>query len=505
MHKLLIADDEYFIVERMKIIVDYAKLGYELIATAANGKDALEQIERLKPDLAILDIKMPFLSGLEVAQRIRSAQLPTRVILLTSYNYFEFAKQAIQSQVFSYLLKPVQVEELEKVLCEAASAINAQKNRMAKYQMLDSLQIERTLQSYLLGGSLTSEEQDTLARLQEELAAVRSLLAIKVSNPEEQQDLTLFVQKQLENVEGFAIRHELSCEDNVLCLLCGNEDFEATALKRLQEELRLAFHAPVNLAYRQRIESAEQLPTCCDETLRALRESLFEGDNAIVNVQTPMVSVPACAFDVRAGLLAAMRAGDADAIRRLVRAAFSQLNGAPSLYNLETLLSEVLVTDGLYLNTPLGKEEHIIFRVQELINNYNDCQAIEEWCVQQLCSHLSAAPRRKLESQMVFSTMDLVRKHYADPELNLPAIARQLGYTPNYISTVFKRNTGLSVVQYVTQCRMEAARKLLSDQGMPVSQVYQQVGYSNPFYFSKRFRQFYGCSPSECIGLPVQK
>lgn len=258
---LLIADDEYFILENLKRITDYPALGYHLIATALNGRDAMQIIEEKSPDLAILDIKMPFLSGLDIARRIYEENRKTKVVILTSYDYFDFAQQSIKYQVFSYLLKPVNVNELKEILTDAAMQINDQRQKDSKLLEYRHLQTESLLQ--------------------------------------------------------YPASSEIASSDNK-------------------------------------------------------------------------------------------------------------------------------------------------------------------------------------EANIAKSVIEMIRSSYSDPRLDLPYIAEKIGYTQNYISSIFKRNTGLTVVQYITQCRMNAANILLTVQHMPVNQVYSEVGYSNPFYFSKRFKQYFGYSPSEC-------
>lgn len=125
-YTLLIADDEFFILERLKRLLAQEQTDFTLLSACANGRDAMEKIETLQPDLAILDIKMPFLTGLEIAEQIKSRGLPTRVILLTSFDLFDFAQQAVSYRVLSYLLKPIKADDLLHVLRDAHAEIAAQ-------------------------------------------------------------------------------------------------------------------------------------------------------------------------------------------------------------------------------------------------------------------------------------------------------------------------------------------------------------------------------------------
>ena len=120
--KLLIADDEASIRNGLKCILDWEELGYKLCGEASNGKDAVEQINNLRPDLVILDIKMPGLTGIEVMSNIRTyykenkLEMPA-IIVLSGFSDFEYAKESINNGAKAYLLKPVDEDELqEKVI-----------------------------------------------------------------------------------------------------------------------------------------------------------------------------------------------------------------------------------------------------------------------------------------------------------------------------------------------------------------------------------------------------
>lgn len=162
---LLIADDEYFILERLKQIIDYQSLGYQLTDTAQNGRDAMRIIEEKAPDLAILDIKMPCLSGLDIAEQIYTNKWKTKVVILTSYDYFDFARQAISCQVFSYLLKPVNKADLTEILTDAAKLILDQKERDSKLLEYEQLQTELRLQRFLTASIPQAERKELSIQL----------------------------------------------------------------------------------------------------------------------------------------------------------------------------------------------------------------------------------------------------------------------------------------------------------------------------------------------------
>lgn len=122
----IIVDDENLIRDGLKVIINWEKLGVKIAAEASNGKDALDIIKKIRPQLAIVDIKMPILSGIELIEVVKKEGINTLFIILSGYDEFGFAQQAIKFGAFRYLLKPVEPDELESCLCEAKIKIKQQ-------------------------------------------------------------------------------------------------------------------------------------------------------------------------------------------------------------------------------------------------------------------------------------------------------------------------------------------------------------------------------------------
>ena len=127
MLKLMIVDDEAVIRSGIANVVDWGVLDIEVVGEAANGRDALNRSLLLRPDIVITDIKMPIIGGLEFARELLKKRPDTRVVLLTGYSDFEYMQQAIQIGVMDYLLKPVRVDELERLMQRLCTDINAKR------------------------------------------------------------------------------------------------------------------------------------------------------------------------------------------------------------------------------------------------------------------------------------------------------------------------------------------------------------------------------------------
>ena len=125
MKKVLIVDDEYLLREYVKCSVEWDRLGLSIAGEAEDGREAVEKAEKLRPDIMIMDINIPFMNGLEVSRRVKEILPDTQILILTAYGEFEYAREAIQFGAVSFLLKPLDPAELEKELENAARKIDS--------------------------------------------------------------------------------------------------------------------------------------------------------------------------------------------------------------------------------------------------------------------------------------------------------------------------------------------------------------------------------------------
>ena len=491
---LLIADDEYFILERLKHIVDYHSLGYQLIATAQNGHDAMQIIEQESPDLAILDIKMPCLSGLDIAEQIYKNKWKTKVVILTSYDYFDYARQAVSYQVFSYLLKPVNIKELKEILTDAAELISGRKERDSKLLEYEQLQTELRLQHFLTAGISSAERKELFLQFPD-IDSIRAVCCVKLGNTNRDDVPSYSIRKSVKSFPHIPQHYYIEYQDNIVCLLLKERNIPYALLTSLQCHLQESFHTSVNIALARNIDSIDCLPQVYAKCLESLQNTIFAGENTLVNdiMDQNGNSNPALNFDLRSHLSAALQRKNINQLTSLIHDAFLKLQQSPDMGNLEALLLEVL-SAGKSASLSGG----ISYTARKLIDNHNSVETLEEWCCCYLSRLIERSTADTADLSITKSVMEMIQESYSDPELDLSCIAEKIGYTQNYISGIFKRNTGLTVVQYITQCRMNTAYLLLTAHHMPINQVYGQVGYSNPFYFIKRFKQYFGYSPSEC-------
>lgn len=142
-YTVVVADDEEEIRRSLVRRVKWEEIGFEVVGEAENGADALELVEKLEPDLLLTDIKMPFLSGIELARAVREVRPMVQIAFLSGFDDFTYAQQAIQYNIVSYMLKPISAKEIEAELIKIKKAMDQRVEEFTK-ERKEKLDIRKT-------------------------------------------------------------------------------------------------------------------------------------------------------------------------------------------------------------------------------------------------------------------------------------------------------------------------------------------------------------------------
>lgn len=149
MYSLLIVDDNPWVREELKNILDWNSLGIEIADICANGKDAMEQADIVNPDIILADIAMPIMNGIELAKKLKETGSSTKVIFMSAYSEFNFAKSAIDMAIYGYVLKPIIPEELAAVINKVLDIYTNEKIKKEEKDELKNSLVSRFLSSFI--------------------------------------------------------------------------------------------------------------------------------------------------------------------------------------------------------------------------------------------------------------------------------------------------------------------------------------------------------------------
>ena len=521
-YRVLLVDDEEDIRVGISRKMDWESLGFTLVGEAENGQEALELAEALSPDVVLTDIKMPFLDGLELC-RILTGRLPAaRFVVFSGFDDFEYAKQAIQMNVFEYILKPISAPELSAVLERLRERLDTERTQRQNLELLrrryeESLPVLRELfYTRLLSGQIRPEQvQDRAARYEIDLPqGLWTAALVHVDGDEGERDelLLLSVQSFLEKhfaLAGCAARVVLYGDMAALLVHLDRED----RLYPLLEELeRLSRLSQSYLGFRLTTgvglpcQGPEELHRSVAGARSALDYRALMGGGRVIYIgdlePQSTAALPFEEEDQRA-LSAAIKLGTPEQVEQVVRGLMDRLKQAGlSLSKCHLFLLE-LVTCLVRLTRSGGVEVEAVFGANFTgavsISDFSSLEELGRWLGERCLKLHALLGKQRTDStwRLVEQAKAYIAGHYADGDLSVETLCSHIHLSPTYFSTLFKREMGLSFTAYVTQVRMEEAARLLRETDEKTYRVAERTGYADPNYFSYVFKKQFGLSPSK--------
>ncbi|MCI8399638.1 MAG: response regulator [Oscillibacter sp.] len=519
-YKVLLADDEAEIRTGISRKIDWFALGFTLVGEAANGEEALELAEQLRPDVVLTDIKMPFMNGLELCRRLRMSLPGAGLVVFSGFDDFEYARQAVSMGVFEYILKPINAPELSEVLTRLRAHLDRQRLERRDMEALrrryeESLPVLRELfYTRLLSGQLSSDQvRDRAARYEIELPDglwTAALVHVDVLSRDEL--LLLSVQSFLTehfSLEGGQARVVLYRDRPALLVCLTGED----RLYPLLEELeRLSFLCqsylgiPLTTGVGLLCRRPEDLYHSMEGARSAMEyRVLMNGSRVIYIGDLEPNAAAALSFeeeDQRA-LTAAIKMGTAEEVRAMVRVLVERIPQAGLALSQGHLFFLELLTCLLRLTRSAGVAVEEVFGAgftgAVSISDFSSLEELGRW-LEERCLRLHellGRQRTDFAWKFVEQAKDYIAAHYADEHLSVETLCTHIHLSPTYFSTLFKRETGISFTAYVTQVRMDEAVRLLRETDEKTYRIAQRIGYADPNYFSYVFKRRFGVSPSK--------
>ncbi|CAG7600376.1 Protein-glutamate methylesterase/protein-glutamine glutaminase [Paenibacillus solanacearum] len=481
MYKVLLADDEKWIVESLKATIHWQSLGFDVVGEAYNGLEAFDRIVELRPDVAFIDIRMPGMNGLELIRRLHSAEVPVHCIVATGYAEFEYAKQAMQYGAVRYCLKPFERTEIEAAL-EAVKHRIVQSNRLLQLELLNAMYSEAGSEEDSRPAGTAMD--DTLSRLMglrwtEEGGAVAVALQGCGSERIASEIMGSALRVGRDKFVCFVRRQDLAGTKERLSAL------SAPQLKGIGISLPFATSSSV----RERVEAAMAASYSWFTTGEQMAE---EADDAVKGEFQP----EAAAFRELSEAIAGQ-----DRLRTecaFVRLDSSFREGRCTIRHAFRLYNHTLSLLYAAGNPNIG-EEHYVHDYDELVALFGNARAMLDDLRQLTLMDASANtdPLRSLrEEERLPQIVDYVSKHFRE-RLSVQEVSRRFYIHPNYLSHLFKKEMRVNFTKYLTDIRMEHASKLLLGTGLSVGEVAEQSGYDDYFYFAKLFKKHTGLTPSE--------
>lgn len=512
--KLLIADDEMQIRTGLEIGIDWKELGFHEVYTAENGVEALDLCRKYQPELVITDIRMPGMDGLELGKRISMMYSPVEIIILSGYSEFEYAREAIKLGAYDYLLKPINIRELIERVKKACEKVEKSVNDSAKKKELLILERIRTLQQLIMSRGIFSEEEEKsfASELKNKYGneILVGVCSVDVLHEKNLDQFGIYLEKcMVEILEKYKAETLYWERGNLFFIM---DIFSAAEFQRKKEALRKEqadlnsilknqFENTVTIALSSqgKLKEAAVLFRECEEVLC---KRMYSGKEAFLlpderkNADKIMLS-PINTEKLKSRI----ESLDYEHIHLYLKEIFASMRESRitsedyvkaicSLLKdelLKTLSEQGIDIDGIF--------EHNRVLINE-IPDYSTLSEFENWIdtlYQMILTGLSDLSGKR-HSRVILQAVDYISQNYTG-DINLEMTAEYVNKSKNYFSYLFKKELGISFIEYLNRVRVEAAKKLLDTTDDKTYEISEKIGYSDYKYFSSVFKKQTGMSP----------
>ena len=532
MLKVFLAEDEFIIREGIKNNIDWQAHGYEFCGEASDGELAFPLIQKTRPDILITDIKMPFVDGLALSRLVKKELPETEIIILSGYEEFDYAKEAIQIGVARYLLKPINGETLLQEIDSVAEIIlgkQKEKEIREKYQKEmeeNSLRDQMDLFQHLVTGDCSMEELLSVAdKLDLKIMAPwYSIVLLKIQSMkhdyEEYSGSIVAVDERIVKLAEpeHVLIFDRALEGRAFLFKADSEDELLAYQKEYLGNVKEVLSGYVNLRYfggiGTPVNRLREIPASFEDASHAfahrylvaesciLDSSLLMQEGAVEQEDFRISAVNPEQID-RTKMQEFLRTGDLDEVVYFVDEFFGKLDGGA----MKSRIFRQYITMDAYFSIAdflkgLGLQKDEIEAPDQDSSILQDEKSAMDYIVR-IMNKALVLREKKASSRyedVVSEVIHYIEDNYAQEELSLNLLASHVNFSPNHLSMIFSQQTGQTLIRYLTDYRMNRAKELLRCSSKKSSVISMEVGYKDPHYFSYLFKKTQGMTPTQYRG-----
>lgn len=523
MYTIVIADDEVELRQALIRRIDWEDVGFQVVGEAENGAEALELVEKLEPDLLLTDVRMPFMSGIELAREVREIRPTMQIAFLSGYDDFTYAQQAIQYNIISYMLKPISSVELTEELKKIKKKIDekfeefTRKTAEQEQQSLTGFVMPLVLDAFQ--GSAEEDREETLRLeavrrgfLQEEntvmhyVVIVTSLWDEKGVNrtgEESANAIHRILRKYVRHVSFYTA-------GRVVSLLASTHENLDKHLHIIVEDISQSVKRIMNLSSSIGVSRIVMGLSSCHEAYIEAMDAIGYSKRNNTGVYFIADIERAGTFDQERVQTAVneieglLRSGTREELEQRLNGLFAQMEregNSPVTIQLVMvqliaavfrLVYAVAAGDAVQsLQASLPLQGQLFFENPQEMRERYLAFCLAAW-------DLVSEHRKKSGSVICDMALNIIEKRFMDPELSLNGISEEIAVSPNYLSALIKRSTGNTFIDLLTRKRIETAKNMLLGTSMKIREISEKCGYNDQHYFSYCFKKYEGVSPNAC-------
>jgi len=530
--KLLIADDEQIVIEGIKDSIDWGQYEIEVVGTAKNGAEALKLAKDLKPDIIISDIKMPGLSGLELIEELKDFLPNVKVILISAYEEFDYAKQAIRLGVNSYLSKPVKKVEVINEVCKIKSQLERKQHeeeitKRLQQRFNENLPILREhFLNTLIRGISASDLETKFQTYHIDLSLYKIGVMVckmdhfrKVNLEVDEAEVQLLMLRIIEifNEITLPISKSITFQsyNQEIVTVFNTPEKKGSSIQKwiklaekIKDQVLEEIGSEVSIGIGRIYTEIKNIGLSYKEAVKALNYRLVYGDNSVLYIEnvedvetdaySPLININELLENIQNILYT----GKFEEVYNLVDSFRQRLQNADKIpyYYIQQLYIQLLSII-LRTATEIGIGTHLITENNDLYGTLLKIESFSEldnWIkgiLGNVCEQIGIKNKLKTKHS-IQKAINYIREHCQE-EISLTSVADYVRLNPTYFSRFFKEETGCSFVEYLKRLRIEKAKELLRTSNLKIYEICEALGYQSVQYFSTLFKNMVGVTPQE--------
>jgi len=529
MWKILIIDDDFQVLEGMKQSIDWAGLDAEWVGEAMDGKEGLDKIRELQPDIVITDIYMPVMNGLDMIEQLRDENFAGEMIILSGYSDFQYARQALRLQVSDYLTKPLTLDELRTVLERVIQELEVKemkkleqeevKRRLMKYEPFVQKEwlkavVTGTIDQTLMNESLSLSDQKVWLQRYHLVMGIELVRTDRISNLS-LMDWSLFrfalanvIREILAEMWSESEYIELHSHHGAVIFHVEPHMQKKEALNKVRiigERMKECVSIYLHLTIRIGLGDMKSLRELSDSTEEAFLDLLQQSIVPEQSDQSPILAEKEISirrikfYQELAEAIVYSKEETIDQIIDVYMLQLQQLSTITPAF-LQYVCKELwaIFTYTLYNAGIVLEELFPELSLNQEIDRIHTPEELRIWLKEKTQIIISSRGwnENSRHKEAVDFMIDYVHHHYAE-EITLELLSKHLYLSRNYLNQIFKKATGETFTNYLIRVRMEKAKSLLIEGKFMIYEIAEKVGYKNVPYFSSIFKKYNGVSPSE--------
>lgn len=514
MYNVLLADDEMLDLEGMKAFIPWDALGMRVAGAVTNGFEAVKVLEKQAIDILVSDVRMPGMTGLELAKRARELIPGLKIIFVSGHRDFYYAKEAMALHASDYVLKPMEDEELAAALEKIRQRLDVEREREVTLRQIAPV-VKKEYMVRLFEGTYDASQ---LAVLRSEYgfdaadwpmrAAVLEIDHMPGLPDREDDQANNRVRSELfDKLEARAAelgyRHLCRISHRRIALLIPEEGAERAAEQLLdyaRAECPYSMTAGIGLA----CDRPEDVQRSYTQALKALEMKMLRGRGVVIAYDSEQAEEAAAPQDVEAQLAAlfqAMSNYELVEVHDHLDELFKNVSHVSSEHTIRNYAMYILMKLDVYLhamNEDLFRLLGIDIGNLDILMQLETIGDIRSWLRRKVyeISELLQEKKKKRNWKLAQDIMVYVKARLHD-NITLRDVAEQFSFSPNYLGHLFKEETGKTFSEFLISLRMETACELLRTTSLKIYEIADRVGYRYLPYFSRQFKETYGMTPLE--------